>query len=104
MSNPEAASSIYKALTTERDTFVEEAHRSAQVTIPAIRPNTDDVCTEMMCLLGGASVHIQQILGLPRRRIERNVLPSTPLEIHAPFPRIRGELTQEGFVSGPSSR
>jgi hypothetical protein len=46
MSNPEAASSIYKALTTERDTFVEEAHRSAQVTIPAIRPNTDDVCTE----------------------------------------------------------
>lgn len=37
------AADTYKALMVERDTFVEEAFRSAQVTIPSIRPNTDDV-------------------------------------------------------------
>ena len=37
------AADTYKALMVERDTFVEEAFRSAQVTIPSIRPSTDDV-------------------------------------------------------------
>ena len=37
------AADTYKALMFDRDTFVEEAFRSAKVTIPSIRPNTDDV-------------------------------------------------------------
>ena len=37
------AADTYKALMVERDSFVEEAFRSAQVTIPSIRPSTDDV-------------------------------------------------------------
>lgn len=46
MSDDQTAADIYKGLIVERDTFVEEAYRSAQVTIPSIRPNTDDVCTQ----------------------------------------------------------
>ena len=37
------AEDTYKALMFDRDTFVEEAFRSAKVTIPSIRPNTDDI-------------------------------------------------------------
>lgn len=42
-SNMPNAADTYKALQVERDVFVEEAFRSAKVTIPSVRPDTDDV-------------------------------------------------------------
>jgi hypothetical protein len=44
MSQTESAEGLYLKRTSERATYLEEAHRSALVTIPSITPDQQDIC------------------------------------------------------------
>ena len=45
MESNESAESLYKARIVGRQTYLQEAHRSAKVTIPSVIPDDQDICT-----------------------------------------------------------